>query len=118
MPWVIYCRPEVASCGLTEEQAREQGHDVVVAKHRFGGDARAMIIGETEGLVKLVTDADGLVLGVHIAGPWATELLAEGYLSRQLGSERRRHRRAGAPAPDAERGVRRSRAELTGRPLH
>ena len=81
VPWVIYCRPEVASCGLTEEQAREQGHDVVVAKHRFAGDGRAMIIGETEGLVKLVTDADGLVLGVHIAGPWATELLAEGYLS-------------------------------------
>ncbi len=81
VPWVIYCRPEIASCGLTEEQARERGHDVVVAKHRFGGDARAMIIGETEGLVKLVTDADGLVLGVHIAGPWATELIAEGYLS-------------------------------------
>jgi dihydrolipoamide dehydrogenase len=81
VPWVIYCRPEVASCGLTEDQARERGHDVVVAKHRFGGDGRAIIIGETEGLVKLVTDADGLVLGVHIAGPWATELLAEGYLS-------------------------------------
>ncbi len=81
VPWVIYCRPEVASCGLTEEQARERGHDVVVTKHRFAGDGRAMIIGETEGLVKLVTDADGLVLGVHIAGPWATELLAEGYLS-------------------------------------
>jgi dihydrolipoamide dehydrogenase len=81
VPWVIYCRPEVASCGLTEEQAREAGHDVVVAKHRFAGDGRAMIIGQTEGLVKLVTDADGLVLGVHIVGPWATELLAEGYLS-------------------------------------
>jgi dihydrolipoamide dehydrogenase len=81
VPWVIYCRPELASCGLTEEQARERGHDVVVAKHRFAGDARAMIIGETEGLVKLVTDADGVVLGVHIVGPLATELLAEGYLS-------------------------------------
>jgi len=81
VPWVIYCRPEVASCGLTEEQARERGHDVVVAKHRFGGDGRAMIIGETEGLVKLVTDRDGLLLGVHIVGPWATELLGEGYLS-------------------------------------
>ncbi|MEX1007006.1 MAG: dihydrolipoyl dehydrogenase [Acidimicrobiia bacterium] len=81
VPWVIYCRPEVAWCGLTEEQARERGHDVVVAKHRFAGDGRAQIIGETEGLVKLVTDADGLVLGVHVVGPWATELLAEGYLS-------------------------------------
>jgi dihydrolipoamide dehydrogenase len=81
VPWVIYCRPEVATCGLTEEQARAKGIDVVVAKHRFGGDARALIIGEAEGLVKLVTDADGLLLGAHIAGPWATELLAEGYLS-------------------------------------
>jgi dihydrolipoamide dehydrogenase len=81
VPWVIYCRPEVGACGLTEEQARAQGIDVVVSKHRFGGDARALIIGETEGLVKLVTDADGLLLGAHVAGPWATELLAESYLS-------------------------------------
>jgi dihydrolipoyl dehydrogenase len=81
VPWVIYCRPEVAWSGLTEEQARERGHDVVVAKHRYAPDARAMIIGESEGLVKLVTDADGLLLGAHFAGPWATELLAEGYLS-------------------------------------
>jgi len=81
VPWVIYCRPEVASCGLTEEQARERGHNVVVSKHRFAAEARAMIIGETEGLAKLVTDRDGLLLGVHIVGPWATELLGEGYLS-------------------------------------
>jgi dihydrolipoamide dehydrogenase len=81
VPWVIYCRPEVASCGLTEEQARERGHDVVVSKHRFAAEGRAMIIGGTEGLVKLVTDSDGLLLGVHIVGPWATELLGEGYLS-------------------------------------
>ena len=81
VPWVVYWHPEVASCGLTEEQARERGHEVVVTTHRFAGDARAMILGETEGLVKLVTDADGQLLGVHFAGPWATELLAEGYLS-------------------------------------
>ena len=54
VPWVIYCQPEVAWCGLTEEQARERGHDVVVTTHRFAGDARAMILGETEGIVKLV----------------------------------------------------------------
>ena len=81
VPWVVYCRPEVAWCGLTEEQARERGHDVVVTKHRFGGNARALIIGESDGLVKMVTDEDGLVLGAHFAGPWATELLGEGYLS-------------------------------------
>jgi dihydrolipoamide dehydrogenase len=81
VPWVVYCQPEVAWCGLTEEQARAQGHDVVVSTHRFGGDARAVILGETDGLVKLVCDGDGLVLGAHFVGPWATELLAEGYLS-------------------------------------
>jgi dihydrolipoamide dehydrogenase len=81
VPWVVYSHPEVAWCGLTEEQARAQGHDVVVTTHRFAGDARAMILGDTEGLVKLVTDAGGLLLGAHFAGPWATELLGEGYLS-------------------------------------
>ncbi len=53
----------------------------MVTSHRFAGDARAMILGDTEGLVKMVADADGQLLGVHIAGPWATELLGEGYLS-------------------------------------
>jgi dihydrolipoamide dehydrogenase len=81
VPWVVYSHPEVAWCGLTEEEAREQGHDVVVTTHRFAGDARAMILGDTDGLVKLVADADGQLLGVHLAGPWATELLGEGYLS-------------------------------------
>lgn len=81
VPLVVYCRPEVGTCGLTEEQARERGYDVVVTKHRFGGDGRALIIGDSEGLVKLVTDADGVILGVHVAGLWAGELLAEGYLS-------------------------------------
>jgi dihydrolipoamide dehydrogenase len=81
VPWVVYSQPEVAWCGLTEEQAIERGHDVVVSTHRFAGEARAMILGDTEGLVKLVADADGVLLGVHLAGPWATELLGEGYLS-------------------------------------
>ncbi|MEX2100200.1 MAG: dihydrolipoyl dehydrogenase [Acidimicrobiia bacterium] len=81
VPWGIYTQPEIAYCGLTEEQAREQFGEIEVSKARFGGDARAVILGETDGLVKLVADGDGTVVGVHIAGPWATELLGEGYLS-------------------------------------
>ena len=81
VPWGIYCHPEVAFCGLTEEQARERGYDVVTSVHRFGGNSRALIIGEPDGLVKIVAERDGPLLGVHIAGPWATELLAEGYLA-------------------------------------
>jgi dihydrolipoamide dehydrogenase len=81
VPWGIYCHPEVGFCGLTEEQAKERGYDVVTSVHRWLGNGRALIVGETDGMVKIVAEKDGPVLGVHIAGPWATELIAEGYLS-------------------------------------
>jgi dihydrolipoamide dehydrogenase len=81
VPWGIYCHPEVAFCGLTEAQAKERGYDVVASAHRWGGNSRALIMGETDGMVKLVQQKDGPLLGVHIAGPWATELVHEGYLS-------------------------------------
>jgi dihydrolipoamide dehydrogenase len=81
VPWGIYCHPEVAFTGLTEEVAKERGHDVVTSVHRFVGNSRALIIGEPDGMVKIVAERDGPILGVHIAGPWATELIAEGYLA-------------------------------------
>lgn len=86
VPWAIYCHPEVAWAGPSEEQARAAGHDVVVAKHQFRANSRAMILGETDGLVKVIAkkNADGSagqVLGVHMVGPWVTEQLAAGYLA-------------------------------------
>lgn len=81
VPWGIYSHPEVSFCGLTEDKAKELGYDVVVKKEGFIGDGRAVIIGETDGFVKIIAEKDGPVLGVHIVGPWATELLAEGYLA-------------------------------------
>ncbi|MBM3673101.1 MAG: dihydrolipoyl dehydrogenase [Actinobacteria bacterium] len=81
VPWGIYCHPEVAFSGLTEEQARERGYDVVTAVQRFVGDGRALILGEPDGIVKIVAERDGPILGVHMVGPWATELIAEGYLA-------------------------------------
>jgi dihydrolipoamide dehydrogenase len=81
VPWGIYCHPEVAFCGMTEEQAKERGYDVVTSVHRWPQVGRALIVGETEGMMKVVAEKDGPILGVHIAGPWATELIAEGYLS-------------------------------------
>jgi dihydrolipoamide dehydrogenase len=81
VPWGIYCHPEVAFAGLTEEDARELGHEVATSVSRFGGNSRALIIGEPDGVLKIVAERDGPILGVHIAGPWATELLQEGYLS-------------------------------------
>jgi dihydrolipoamide dehydrogenase len=81
VPWVVYTYPEVAWSGLTEAQAKAAGHDVVVHKHSFAGNGRAMILGETDGLVKIVAAKNGPILGFHIVGPWASELLHEGYLA-------------------------------------
>jgi dihydrolipoamide dehydrogenase len=81
VPWGIYCHPEVAFCGLTEAQAKERGYDVETSVHRWLGNGRALIVGETDGMMKVVSERGGAILGVHIAGPWATELIAEGYLA-------------------------------------
>lgn len=81
VPWGIYCHPEVSFSGLTEDAAREAGYDVETSVHRFAANSRARIMDETEGLVKIVAERDGAILGVHVVGPWATELLGEGYLA-------------------------------------
>jgi dihydrolipoamide dehydrogenase len=86
VPWCIYCYPEVAFAGVSEEAAKEKGMDVVVSKHRFAGNGRALIIGEAEGLVKVIAEktADGRagrIVGVHMVGPWVTEQLGQGYLA-------------------------------------
>jgi len=81
VPWCIYCHPEVAFAGYSEQAAKDAGLDVVTSKHRYTGKGRAILIGEPDGMVKIVAERDGPILGVHIAGPWATELIAEGYLA-------------------------------------
>ena len=86
VPWAIYCSPEVAWAGPSEEAAKAAGYDVVVAKHQFRANSRAMIIGETDGLVKIIAKKNpdgsaGQVLGVHMVGPWVTEQLSGGYLA-------------------------------------
>jgi dihydrolipoamide dehydrogenase len=79
IPWCTYCDPEVARVGLTEKQARERGFSVKTGKFPFTALGRALILGENEGFVKVVADEKyGEVLGVHIIGPRATELIAEG----------------------------------------
>jgi dihydrolipoamide dehydrogenase len=78
VPNCTYCDPEVASVGLTEAKAKEAGYDVKVGKFPFSASGKARILGETDGFVKVVAESKyDEVLGVHIIGPHATELLAE-----------------------------------------
>jgi dihydrolipoamide dehydrogenase len=86
VPWCIYTHPEVAFAGYSEQAARDAGYDVVAKKDPYGGNGRALIVGETEGLVKVIAEKGpdgraGRILGVHMVGPWVTEQLGQGYLS-------------------------------------
>jgi len=85
IPNVTFCHPEIGSVGLTEAKAREQGYNVKIGKFPFTANSRASIVGEHEGFIKVVSDAKyGEILGVHIIGPQATELIAEAVTAMEL----------------------------------
>ena len=107
-PRATYCRPEIASIGLTEAQCAERGLKVKIGKVPFQAIAKALIGGEYEGFAKVIADAEtDDTLGVHIVGPHATDLIAEASLGvrarRDAVGDRRRHPRP----PDAVGGHRR-----------
>jgi dihydrolipoamide dehydrogenase len=85
IPNATYCHPEIGSVGLTEEKAREAGYNVKIGKFPFTANSRASIVGQHEGFIKIISDADyGEILGVHIIGPQATELIAEAVIAIEL----------------------------------
>ena len=87
IPGCTYCDPEIGSIGLTEAEANKRGYDVVIGQFPFGVLGRAKIAGETEGFVKIVADKKyDEVLGVHMIGPRATELVAEAGVALRLES--------------------------------
>jgi dihydrolipoamide dehydrogenase len=85
IPGATYTEPQIGSVGLTEAQAREKGYEVKVGKFPFAGNSKATIVGNHDGFVKIVSDAKyGEILGVHIIGPQATELVAEAVAVMEL----------------------------------
>jgi dihydrolipoamide dehydrogenase len=85
VPGCTYCDPQIGSVGLTEAQAKEKGYQVKVGKFPFVGNSKATILDSHDGFVKVVSDAKyGEVLGVHIIGPNATELIAECVVALEL----------------------------------
>ncbi|MHB8158045.1 MAG: dihydrolipoyl dehydrogenase [Desulfocucumaceae bacterium] len=87
VPYCIFTQPEVAGVGITAQEAEKAGIKVKVAKFPFVASGKAQVMGETDGFVKLLSDpATDKILGVHIVGPHATDLIAEAALAMQLGS--------------------------------
>lgn len=85
IPGCVYCQPEVASVGMTEEQVRDQGYEYNVGKFPFMAAGKAVAVGDTDGFVKIISDKKtGEILGSHILGHGATELIAEITTSRTL----------------------------------
>jgi dihydrolipoamide dehydrogenase len=85
VPSCTYCRPQVASIGISEAKAKENGREVTVGRFPFTANGKAVALGETEGFVKVVADArTGEIVGVHILGPEATEIIHEFAVGRTL----------------------------------
>ena len=85
IPGCTYCQPQVASVGLTEQAARQAGHDIRVGRFPFMASGKALAVGESEGMVKVIFDAaSDELLGAHIIGAEATDLIAEVGIARTL----------------------------------
>jgi len=119
MPRATYTIPQVASVGLTEKQARAEGHDVAVGRFPLTANARATILGQRDGLVKIVTDRGlGEILGIHLVGPLVTELLPEGVLGKSLEATALELGQAVHAHPTLSEALREAALGALGRALH
>ena len=117
IPKVTYCTPEISSVGLTEAQARERGYEVEVVKENFQAIGKANIVGEG-GVVKLVAEKGGAVLGVHMVGPHVTDLVAEAMLIVNWEAVPAEVASLIHPHPTLSEGVGEAFLALAGKPLH
>ncbi len=123
VPWCIYSHPEVAFAGMSEAAARGAGLDVVVKADPLGGNSRARILGETDGLVKVIAERAaegraGRILGVHMVGPWVTEQLGQAYLSVNWEAVPDEVAAFVQPHPSLSEAFGETMLALTGRGLH
>ena len=119
VPMCTYCSPEVASVGLTEQAAEEQGYEVQIGKFPFSASGKAAILNQTDGFVKVVSETKyDEVLGVHIIGPKATELIAEGTLAIELESTVAELVNTIHPHPTLSEAVGEAAHAALGHPIH
>ena len=119
VPRATYTRPEVASIGLTEEEARKAGHELQVGKFSFRANAKALIAGDAEGFVKIVSDGQtGEIVGVHMVGPHVTELIGELSVAKLLESTPLEVGLAVHPHPTLSEAVAEAALDVTGEAIH
>ena len=118
VPHVIYCQPEVAAVGLTEDKAKELGMDVVTKRYPFTGNARALMLGGGMGFVKTVAERNGAVVGVHMIGPRTSDLISEAMLVTTWEAFPEELGEIMHPHPTLSEVVGETFLELAGKPLH
>jgi dihydrolipoyl dehydrogenase len=118
IPHIIYCQPEVAAVGLTESKAKELGMDVVSKRYAFSANARALMLGGGQGFVKTVAEKDGAIVGVHILGPRASDLITEAQLATSWEAYPSELAELIHPHPTLSEVVGETFLELAGKPLH
>jgi len=119
VPGCTYCQPQVASIGLTEEKARAKGHQVKIGRFPFRASGKARAIGETDGLVKLIFDAKyGELLGAHILGPEATELIAELGMAKALETTNFELQHTMHAHPTLSEAIMEAAADASGQAIH
>jgi dihydrolipoamide dehydrogenase len=119
IPNVVYTHPELASVGVSEEEARERGHEVRVGTFPFQANGRAKAMGEREGQVKLVADAaTDRLLGAHIVGARASDLIAELVVAMELGASAEDVARSVHAHPTLPEAVKEAALGVAGRAIH
>ncbi len=118
IPHVIYCQPEVASVGLTEQKGRELGMDVATERYPFSANARALMLGGGQGFVKTVAEKEGAIVGVHIVGPRASDLITEAQLVTSWEAYPSELAELIHPHPTLSEAIGETFLHLAGKPLH
>jgi dihydrolipoamide dehydrogenase len=119
IPAVVFTDPEIASAGLTEDEAKAKGHEVKVGKFPFAALGRALSVNDTEGFAKVVIDAKSEeILGVHIVGNGASDLISEAALAIEMGAVAQDLNLTVHPHPTLSEAVREAAAAALGEAVH
>jgi dihydrolipoamide dehydrogenase len=118
IPHVIYCQPEVASVGLSEDKAKEIGMKVKTGRYPFSANARALMLGGGQGFVKTVAEQGGAVVGVHIVGPRASDIITEAQLVTSWEAYPAELAELMHPHPTLSEVIGETFLELADKPLH